>query len=184
MHLNKMKNRCELVLRHEEMEETISAFNSPLRIKYKQKSRKMSLKENIKILNMNQSRIQKHNVKSSQLPNNNKNRKSKTSLLSLRVNISLTFLTVILYFLLNQQPVDACLCHLIPNFQCPPPPHCCESGQYAKDECGCCLTCAKEELQPCGGPSGAHGKCASGLQCLKTCSEYTSKLLFLGLQYD
>ena len=35
-----MKNRCELVLRYEEMEETISAFNGPLRIKYKQKSKK------------------------------------------------------------------------------------------------------------------------------------------------
>ena len=67
--------------------------------------------------------------------------------------------------------VEGCLCHVIPNFVCPPPPHCCESGQYAKDECGCCLTCAKAELQPCGGPNGKEGHCASGLQCLKTCSK-------------
>ena len=93
--------------------------------------------------------------------------------LSLRANIFLVSLSFILYFTLNQHStsVEACLCHLIPNFQCPPPPHCCESGQYAKDQCGCCLTCAKSELQPCGGPSGDHGKCASGLQCLKTCSK-------------
>ena len=29
------------------------------------------------------------------------------------------------------------------NLQCPEPPACCESGQYAFDECGCCLKCAK-----------------------------------------
>ena len=68
-------------------------------------------------------------------------------------------------------PAEACLCHVIPNFTCPPPPRCCESGYYAKDECGCCLTCAKAELQPCGGPNGAEGKCAPGLQCLKTCGK-------------
>ena len=27
--------------------------------------------------------------------------------------------------------------------QCPEPPSCCESGQYALDECGCCMKCAK-----------------------------------------
>ena len=99
---------------------------------------------------------------------------SKHPLLSLRANIALISLAFILYLTYNQHStsVEACLCHLIPNFQCPPPPHCCESGQYAKDECGCCLTCAKSELQPCGGPAGAHGKCATGLQCLKTCSKY------------
>ena len=97
------------------------------------------------------------------------------SSLSLRANIFLVSLVFLLYFTFNQHStsVEACLCHLIPNFQCGDPPPCCESGQYAKDECGCCLTCAKSELQPCGGPSGAHGKCSSGLQCLKTCSKYT-----------
>lgn len=97
---------------------------------------------------------------------------------SLRANLFLISLSLVLYFTFNQHStsVEACLCHLIPNFQCPPPPHCCESGQYAKDECGCCLTCAKSELQPCGGPSGAHGKCAAGLQCLKTCSKSISFL--------
>ena len=30
--------------------------------------------------------------------------------------------------------------------QCPEPPSCCESGQYALDECGCCLKCAKVNL--------------------------------------
>ena len=73
--------------------------------------------------------------------------------------------------MLTVKQVEGCLCHVIPNFVCPPPPHCCESGQYAKDECGCCLTCAKAELQPCGGPNGEAGHCSSGLQCLKTCSK-------------
>lgn len=97
---------------------------------------------------------------------------------SLRANILVVSVAFILYFTLNPttSSVEACLCHLIPNFKCPPPPPCCESGQYAKDECGCCLTCAKSELQPCGGPSGAHGKCSSGLQCLKTCSKYNSDI--------
>jgi len=67
--------------------------------------------------------------------------------------------------------VEACLCHVIPNFSCPPPPHCCESGMYTFDECGCCMTCAKAELQECGGPSGSRGKCSKGLTCLKTCSK-------------
>ena len=30
--------------------------------------------------------------------------------------------------------------------QCPEPPTCCESGNYAFDECGCCLKCAKVSL--------------------------------------
>ena len=66
---------------------------------------------------------------------------------------------------------ESCLCHVIPNFSCPPPPHCCESGFYTFDECGCCMTCAKAELQECGGPSNSRGKCAKGLACLKTCSK-------------
>ena len=60
---------------------------------------------------------------------------------------------------------------LITSLQCPAPPTCCESGQYAYDECGCCLKCAKAELQTCGGASDILGLCAQGLQCLKTCSE-------------
>lgn len=63
----------------------------------------------------------------------------------------------------------SCLCHVVPNFQCPPPPLCCESGMYSYDECGCCLTCAKNELQPCG---LVGGECAKGLSCLKLCSKY------------
>ncbi len=66
---------------------------------------------------------------------------------------------------------EACLCHVIPRFSCPPPPRCCESGYYTFDECGCCMTCAKAELQECGGPSGSRGKCSKGLACLKTCSK-------------
>lgn len=77
---------------------------------------------------------------------------------------------VLVSLLVHFQPSDGCLCHVIPNFACPPPPNCCESGTYTYDECGCCLTCAKDELQPCGGPSGSHGKCAQGLACLKTCT--------------
>merc|ERR1719411_1111127 len=70
------------------------------------------------------------------------------------------------------QTTQACLCSLLiaeGKFTCPPPPSCCESGQYAYDECGCCLKCAKAELQKCGGASDISGKCAEGLQCLKTC---------------
>jgi len=37
------------------------------------------------------------------------------------------------------------------------------------DECGCCQKCAKAELQTCGGASDVSGRCANGLQCLKTC---------------
>lgn len=74
---------------------------------------------------------------------------------------------------------DSCLCHVIPNFSCPPPPHCCESGQYTFDECGCCMTCAKSELQECGGPSESRGKCSEGLACLKTCSKAFSSVVFL-----
>ena len=102
--------------------------------------------------------------------------------------------TLLLPFLLFIQQIhrgEACLCSLliaagkftvsaamlldnkslITSLQCPAPPTCCESGQYAYDECGCCLKCAKAELQTCGGASDISGKCAQGLQCLKTCSE-------------
>ncbi len=82
------------------------------------------------------------------------------------------FLTLALIICCLPKYSEGCLCHVIPNFACPPPPHCCESGQYTYDECGCCLTCAKSELQPCGGPGGDHGKCAQGLSCLKTCSKF------------
>ena len=58
--------------------------------------------------------------------------------------------------------------------QCPAPPPCCESGQYTLDECGCCPKCARAELQTCGGASDILGRCAGGLQCLKTCSESCS----------
>ena len=130
------------------------------------RNKSISLKDNIKSSSMACPR--KHTfyrMRTSQ-------RHKSSPLFSFRANLGLISLAFILYFTYSQQSVEACLCHLIPNFQCPPPPHCCESGLYAKDECGCCLTCAKSELQPCGGPSGAHGKCASGLQCLKTCSKY------------
>ena len=66
---------------------------------------------------------------------------------------------------------EGCLCHVIPRYKCQDPPRCCESGYYTFDECGCCMTCAKAELQDCGGPSGAKGKCATGLSCLKTCGK-------------
>lgn len=70
----------------------------------------------------------------------------------------------------------SCLCHVVPNFSCPPPPYCCESGMYTFDECGCCLECAKSELQPCGASAQIDGtgggKCAQGLACLKTCSKW------------
>ena len=66
----------------------------------------------------------------------------------------------------------SCLCHVVPNFSCPPPPNCCESGMYSYDECGCCLVCAKSELRSCGGGQNNQGYCAKGLACLKTCCKY------------
>ena len=153
----------ELVLHKGKMEETNTLFKHR-----RTQSNHITTKSNHKMQIKTNPRNEMNNNRVSP-----RYKKSCKSLLSLRANIGLVFLTFILYFTHNQQltSVEACLCHLIPNFQCPPPPHCCESGQYAKDECGCCLTCAKSELQPCGGPSGAHGKCSTGLQCLKTCSK-------------
>jgi len=75
----------------------------------------------------------------------------------------------LLLLLLNLHIASSCICLLIKNFKCPEPPTCCESGYYAFDECGCCLKCAKAELQTCGGASDISGRCADGLQCLKTC---------------
>jgi len=75
----------------------------------------------------------------------------------------------LILLLLNFHIASSCICLLIKNFKCPEPPTCCESGQYAFDECGCCLKCAKAELQTCGGASDISGRCADGLQCLKTC---------------
>ena len=83
-----------------------------------------------------------------------------------RSQVLWTLLSLWLLATHNIRPCQGCLCHVVPNFQCPPPPHCCESGMYTYDECGCCLTCAKSELQPCG---VSNGQCAKGLQCLKPC---------------
>ncbi|CAB4054633.1 unnamed protein product [Lepeophtheirus salmonis] len=84
-----------------------------------------------------------------------------------RIHLGATFL---LFLFIQFDPGESCLCHVVPNFSCPPPPHCCESGQYTFDECGCCLTCAKAELQACGGPNDSSGKCSTDLACLKTCT--------------
>eukprot|EP00090_Calanus_glacialis_P046480 TRINITY_DN9154_c0_g1_i1.p1 TRINITY_DN9154_c0_g1~~TRINITY_DN9154_c0_g1_i1.p1 ORF type:complete len:403 (-),score=92.87 TRINITY_DN9154_c0_g1_i1:93-1301(-) len=80
--------------------------------------------------------------------------------------------TTALVIIFNIETTNACLCSLLiaaGKFTCPAPPTCCESGQYAFDECGCCQKCAKAELQTCGGASDISGRCAAGLQCLKTC---------------
>ena len=74
------------------------------------------------------------------------------------------------------RPNGACLCKVLPNYQCPEPPRCCDSGYYTLDTCGCCLTCAKSELQQCGGPNDVQGICGEGLGCLKTCRESFSHL--------
>ena len=43
---------------------------------------------------------------------------------------------------------------------------CCKSGEYVKSGyCGCCLECAKDEGEQCGGEWGEKGKCGSGLIC-------------------
>jgi len=48
-------------------------------------------------------------------------------------------------------------------------PVCCESGMYTPDECGCCLTCAKDLGDQCGGPFQISGTCARDLRCLRQC---------------
>merc|ERR1711875_146317 len=57
-------------------------------------------------------------------------------------------------------------CHLR---ECPnePAAHHCQSGQLAKDLCGCCDVCAKAEGEECGGPFGSSGTCANYLDCEK-----------------
>jgi len=86
-----------------------------------------------------------------------------------RTTPALVLLLSLLVILLQVQVSQPCLCSILRNFKCPSPPACCESGQYTLDECGCCQKCAKAELQKCGGASDISGKCAGGLQCLKTC---------------
>merc|ERR1712098_989914 len=57
-------------------------------------------------------------------------------------------------------------CHLQ---ECPnePQAHHCQSGQLAKDLCGCCDVCAMAEGEECGGPFGSSGTCANYLNCEK-----------------
>ncbi len=46
------------------------------------------------------------------------------------ISTSTLFLLASFFLLTTLLPTcRACLCHLIPNYTCPPPPHCCESGQ-------------------------------------------------------
>jgi len=54
-------------------------------------------------------------------------------------------------------------------------PVCCDSGYYTLDECGCCLTCAKDIDEVCGGPFRIAGNCAAGLRCLRQCECKTVK---------
>jgi len=86
-----------------------------------------------------------------------------------RTTPALVMFLSLLVIHMQVQLSQPCLCSILRNFKCPSPPACCESGQYTLDECGCCQKCAKAELQKCGGASDISGKCAGGLQCLKTC---------------
>jgi len=47
------------------------------------------------------------------------------------------------------------------------PRRCRRAGQFVKDVCGCCDVCAKQRNEKCGGQWEIHGKCASGLNCVK-----------------
>lgn len=45
-------------------------------------------------------------------------------------------------------------------------PHACEGGRtLARDPCGCCDQCTRQEWEPCGGQDWTHGYCALGLTC-------------------
>jgi hypothetical protein len=59
----------------------------------------------------------------------------------------------------------SCICG---SFPCQTPV-CCPSGMYTPDECGCCLTCAKDEGESCGGPFQISGTCSRNLRCLRQC---------------
>lgn len=52
--------------------------------------------------------------------------------------------------------------------RCPPlPPRGCPLGRV-RDGCGCCWQCGRGEGEACGGGGGAGGRCAPGLECVKS----------------
>merc|ERR1712136_305111 len=59
------------------------------------------------------------------------------------------------------------------GFRCPPCEHTkCSNGwcpgERVMDTCNCCLVCAKEETQLCGGYHNEFGACRIGLTCSQT----------------
>jgi len=84
-------------------------------------------------------------------------------------------LRLLLVLLAALQPAYglSCLCG---NAPCQTPA-CCpgDSPRYTKDVCGCCLVCAKEEGEVCGGPWGVLGTCREGTRCLRECECKTTE---------
>ena len=74
-----------------------------------------------------------------QVPNRYTMSRTELVLTNTLPSFSFSTLKIAKYFLLvfvfwtfsSPQTCEACLCHLIPNYACPPPPHCCESGQVS-----------------------------------------------------
>lgn len=57
-------------------------------------------------------------------------------------------------------PCDAALCPALPARGCP-------LGRV-RDACGCCWQCGRGEGEACGGGGAAGGRCAPGLECVKS----------------
>ena len=81
------------------------------------------------------------------------------------------WITFLLYLLIYLPTVHSFAPPLGTGWGCAPcdqsgcPPVTCEETLQYVDECGCCVLCAKEEGERCGGEGGVGGRCKYGLHC-------------------
>ncbi|XP_076852310.1 cysteine-rich motor neuron 1 protein-like [Brachyhypopomus gauderio] len=68
--------------------------------------------------------------------------------------------SVLLVFVVE---IRALTCIRCSDFTCPAVPDC--PGSAVPDPCGCCLLCAKQKQEICGGPYDLYGTCDKGLRC-------------------